>query len=103
MARTIRKAGVKEVPLSELKDDLSRDLRRDLEPAWKFHLDLGIEVEHQHQRHVAIGPAGRCGTLFYLVAEGRAALRHGLGHLQPLRYRLQRPGITDEYPQTLLG
>jgi prevent-host-death family protein len=27
MARTIRKAGVKEVPLSEIKDDLSRYLR----------------------------------------------------------------------------
>lgn len=27
MARTIRKAGVKEVPLSEVKDDLSRYLR----------------------------------------------------------------------------
>src|SRR5204863_8128011 len=27
MARTIRKAGVKEVPLSEIKDDLSRFLR----------------------------------------------------------------------------
>ncbi len=27
MARTIRKSGVKEVPLSEIKDDLSRYLR----------------------------------------------------------------------------
>jgi prevent-host-death family protein len=27
MARTVRKAGVKEVPLSEVKDDLSRYLR----------------------------------------------------------------------------
>jgi len=27
MARTIRKPGVKEVPLSEIKDDLSRYLR----------------------------------------------------------------------------
>ena len=27
MARTIRKSGVKEIPLSEIKDDLSRDLR----------------------------------------------------------------------------
>jgi len=27
MARTVRKAGVKEVPLSEIKDDLSRYLR----------------------------------------------------------------------------
>jgi hypothetical protein len=27
MARTVRKSGVKEVPLSEIKDDLSRYLR----------------------------------------------------------------------------
>jgi prevent-host-death family protein len=27
MARTIRKSGVKEIPLSEIKDDLSRYLR----------------------------------------------------------------------------
>ena len=27
MARTVRKSGVKEVPLSEIKDDLSRHLR----------------------------------------------------------------------------
>ena len=49
MARTIRKSGVKEVPLSEVKDDLSRYLRE---------AETQEIVITRHGRPVAqIGPA----------------------------------------------
>ena len=37
--------------------DRAGDLRRDLEAARQLHLHLGFEVEHHHQRHVAVGAA----------------------------------------------
>src|SRR4029077_4700889 len=55
--------------------DRAGDLRRDLEAAWELHFDFGLQVEHDDQRHVAIGTARRRGHSFRLRSPGRAAGR----------------------------
>src|SRR5881397_2269715 len=82
MARTIRKSGVKEVPLSEIKDDLSRYLReaekqeiiitRHGKPAGVL---IGFETEEDwFEYRLENDP-----RFLRRVADARAAIRSGLG------------------------
>jgi hypothetical protein len=82
MARTIRKSGVKKVPLSEIKDDLSRYLReaetqeiviaRDRKPLGVL---IGFESEEDwFEYHLENDP-----RFLRRIEQARASLRAGRG------------------------
>ena len=59
MARTVRKSGMKEVPLSEIKDDLSRFLREAENRDWRRSATFAVETATSHFRGATLPQWGR--------------------------------------------
>jgi hypothetical protein len=72
------------------------NVRRDAEPSRQTNIDLGIEIQHQNQRHV---PAALWRSHWRVPSSFRrrgAAVRP----LEPFGDGIQRLCIAHEYPQT---